>query len=146
VSWTEAASTDGSMRQLAHDLGGILQAYGDQWSTWGCPCNLSGRGASSAMAFQSGYLAGTAWRAVALFGGVPDGDWTADGNALAAAVSLPAPLLYYLIGDGDPEYAQAAACVTALRARGMHVADAVVSGSITDAVVNFSAIYQYLVA
>jgi hypothetical protein len=81
---------------------------------------------------------------VALFGGVPDGDWLGDGSALAAAIPKPAASLYYLFATGDPEYAQATACVLALRASGIHVGDAVVSGTLGDASVDFSSVYSYV--
>ncbi len=147
VNWTDGVVTLTSKAQLARDLPVILATYSNQWSTFGQPCTLSSRGGSTPIAFAAAYLTtDTPWRGVGFLGGVPDGDWVTDGATLAAAVPTGAPWLYYLKGDGDPEYAQAMACITALRNRNLSVYSPTVSGSLAAATLDFSEIYQAMLA
>jgi hypothetical protein len=142
VSWTEGVVTAATKAQLARDLPAILAAYRSQWSTLGHACSLSSRGGATPIAFAAVYLTtDTPWQGVSFLGGVPDGDWVTDGATLAAAVPAGAPYLCYLKGDGDPEYAQATACLTALRTRGLSVYSPTLSGSLASATLDFSALY-----
>jgi hypothetical protein len=147
VNWSDVAVTAAAKSQLARDLGGILQAYSQKWSTTGCSCTLSSRGGATPIAFQAGYLepSNLVWSHVAFLGGVPDGDWVGDPGAAVAAMRSEVRGLYYLLGDADPEYTQGKACVTALRGRGLSVYSPTVSGSLSNAVLDFSEVYLSIV-
>jgi hypothetical protein len=148
VSWTEVAATAASKSQLARDLGGILQAYRTRFlnpSTRAAV--LSSRGASTAIAFQAACLepSNTVWTGAAFLGGVPAGDWISYPDTAMASLQAKVPdFLYYLRGDADPEYAQATACITALRSRNVNLYTPTVSGSLASAVLDFSEICTFL--
>ena len=148
VSWTDVAATPASKSQLARDLSGILQAYGTRWTyPSSSSVVLSSRGASTAIAFQAACMepSNAVWTGAAFLGGVPEGDWLGDPTTAMASVQAKLPdFLYYLRGDADPEYAQATACVTALRNRGVSIDAPAIPGSLSDAVLDFSAICTYL--
>jgi hypothetical protein len=148
VNWTDVAATPASKSQLARDLSGIWQAYSTRWTYRSTSAvALSSRGASTAIAFQAACLepSNTVWTGVAFLGGIPDGDWVTDPTTALASLQAQAPeFLYYLRGDADPEYAQATACVEALRNRGVTVYSPTVSGSLGNAVLDFSDICIYL--
>jgi hypothetical protein len=147
VSWTDVAATAAAKSQLARDLSGILQAYSQKWSTNSSFCTLTSRGGSTPIAFQAGYVepSDTVWYGVIFLGGVPDGDWVNDPATAASALQASGPNLYYLLGDADSEYTQGKACGAALRTRGISVYSPKVTGSLGNAVLDFSEIYSYFV-
>lgn len=146
VNWTDVATTTATKSQLARDLAGIALAWGTKWPTAPANYRLSSRGASTPMAFQAGCVEPTSgmWASAAFLGGLPDGDWVNDAAAALAPMQTKVPRVGYLVGDADPEYAQASACVAALRAYGMSVYFPSISGSLKDAVLDFSNLYAYI--
>ena len=146
VSWTDVAVTAATKSQLSHDLAGIAQAWGEKWPTAPSNCILSSRGASTPMAFQAACVEPSSgvWASAAFLGGLPDGDWVNDPAAAMASMQTKVPKLAYVVGDADPEYAQASACVTALRSRGASVHFQKISGSLKDTVLDFSSLYAYM--
>jgi hypothetical protein len=148
VSWTDVATTSTSKSQLARDLSGILQAYRARFTYHSShSATLTSRGASTAIAFQAACCesSNTVWTSAAFLGGVPDGDWVNDPDTAIASLQVSVPnFLYYLRGDADPEYAQATACIMALRNRGVSLDAPTISGSLSNAVLDFSSICTYL--
>jgi hypothetical protein len=148
VSWTEVATTAATKSQLARDLGGILQAYRTRFLNPPTRAAvLSSRGASTTIAFQAACLEpnNTVWTGAAFLGGVPDGDWISDPTTAMASLQAKVPdFLYYLRGDADAEYAQAGACITALRSRNVNLYTPTASGLLANAVLDFSEICTYL--
>jgi hypothetical protein len=146
VNWTDVAVTIAAKNQLARALSGILLAYSKQWNTTNRSQTLTSRDGSTPIAFQAAYVepGNAIWSRVSFLGGVPDGDWVNDAATASAAMQSNGPRVYYLLGDADPEYTQATACVAALRSRGISVYSPKVSGSLSNAVLDFSEIYSYL--
>jgi hypothetical protein len=148
VSWTDVAATPASKSQLARDLSGIWQAYSTRWTyRSSSAATLASRGASTAIVFQAACLepSNAVWTSAAFLGGVPDGDWVNDPTTALASLQAQVPdFLYYPRGDADLEYAQATACVAALRNRGVSLDSPAILGSLSGAVLDFSSICTYL--
>ena len=148
VSWTEAAATEDSKNQLARDLVGILRTYRTRFTYHTTSTAvLSSRGASTPIVFQAACMepSNSLWTSVAFMGGVPEGDWVGDPTTAMASLQAKLPQsLYYLIGDADPEYEQATACIAALRTLRLNLYTPTISGPLTSAVLNFTDIAMAL--
>jgi hypothetical protein len=146
VSWTEIAATPATKSKLAIDLAGIAQAWSAKWPTAASKYLLSSRGASTPIAFQAAGVEPTSnlWASAVFLGGVPDGDWVNDPAGALALLQTKVPRTAYVLGDADPDYAQASACRDALIRHGMVTYFPTAAGSLKDAVLDFSNIYAHI--
>jgi hypothetical protein len=143
VNWTEDAPTPETWDALVADLPAIASAFATTYPIEGELRYLSSRGASTALAWRAGYLAAGGFQAAALLGGVPDGDWVGDASPLVAAM-VATPALYYVLGAADPDHAAGSAFYTAVTGAGVVGHLDALAGSTADAVLDFSAIWQWL--
>ncbi len=145
INWTDEAATPETWDALVADLPAITAAFAGYYPITAGRTYLSSRGASTALAWRAAYLAEGGFRGTVLLGGVPEGDWVAEGAALAqAAVATPA--LYYVIGKLDSDYAAATAFYSAATGAGINGTRDELEGATADAVLDFSAIWTWIAA
>lgn len=85
-----------------------------------------------------------AWDGVVLLGGVPEGDWVAQPAQAASVIGDNPPAVYFVLGEGDSDFAAAKACAAAMKTRGVLCQDQVVTGTTSSAVLEFATIWQWI--
>lgn len=146
INWEDGAQLPDDRVELAKKLGSIVDDFEQEFPVDRTVVCVSSRGRSADMLFDAAFLDASSlqFRAVAMLGGVPPGDWTKDAEALLHGKTQLSERLYYVMGKADTDYEQAQSFASAAEARGATVKREVTSGSTSSAVLSFGTIWEWM--
>jgi len=146
INWTQDARLPEERDELISKLDTLLSELASEVDIDKSSVYLTSRGAAADMLLQAGFLGKSPvpFKSVNMLGGVPDGDWTTDAEALLSGMVASPPSLYCVLGKQDADYAQGKAFVDALAARGVSVQRDEVEGSTDTAILSFANIWSWM--
>ena len=146
INWTQDARLPEERDELIGKLDTLLSELASEVDIDKSSVYLTSRGVAADMLLKAGLLGKSPvkFKSVNMLGGVPDGDWTADAEALLSGMVASPPSLYCVLGKQDADYAQGKAFVDALAARGVSVQRDEVEGSTDTAILSFANIWSWM--